>query len=281
MIPAGGMGRPQVFLFAASLCLFLLTFLVVNPGQAGNLPAAGDGRLFLVSWEVSVLGRTETGTACWIDGPDGVLRLEVLPGVTGQGALSRLLRQQGDGFTLILGGGAEGVFNPWQREWKKLGKNIVPWVRFVTLTLLDKDSEQVGGSSLGRQLFGNRAPVGFRPFFRNDFFPDQEAACRRIELPALAMDRVAAGTGTRDGGLPARSPFRSRMVQRGGGRGGNREILTMTRNGSTLGFTWLLLSSRKPGRILLSSPEIFHLGPVGLEVFTPLWPLSELVEVGH
>ena len=55
----------------------------------------------------------------------------------------------------------------------------------------------------------------------------------------------------------------------------------MTRDGSIPGFAWLLLSSRKPGRILLSNPEIIHLGPVGLEVFTPLWPLSELVEIDH
>ena len=281
MIPAGGMGRRQMFLLPASLCLLLLTFLVANPGQAGNLPASGNGRLFLVSWEVSVLGRIETGTACWIEGPDGVFRLEVLPGVAGREALPRLLRRQGDGYTLILGGGAEGVFNAWQHEWKKLGENMVPWVRFVTLTLLGKDGEQGSGSGRGRRLVGNRTPVGTRPFFRDDPFPDREAGGRRIELPALAVNRVAAGTGTRNGGRPAGTPFRSGMVQRGGGRGGNREILTMTRDGSIPGFAWLLLSSRKPGRILLSNPEIIHLGPVGLEVFPPLWPLSELVEIDH
>ncbi|MCP4573177.1 MAG: hypothetical protein GY838_12540 [bacterium] len=69
--------------------------------------------------------------------------------------------------------------------------------------------------------------------------------------------------------------LRSRLVERGRGRGGPGEILRLR---PEVGGGAALVSSRRPGTVRVSSWRRHRVRFPARESFTPLWPLAELLE---
>ena len=251
-----------------------------NPGQSPaevSEPTDNDqhGQLHLVSWEAQILGRIQPGTACWIAGPHGALRLEILS-AGDPAALENLLRQEGEGYSLILGSGEAGTFNSWHRQWRKVDSASASWVRLVSGILSGQDSSELVRSDGLRLLTSlTQRRVGRLPCHGRS----QSKTKIRVQLPVLRDLSADPETTSRPSVSSAKSPFRQRMSHRGQGRGGPQEILTLVATDFIGQPGWQLTSSRKPGRILISSPQTWSITSPGVEVFAPLWPLAELVEI--
>jgi hypothetical protein len=269
-------------LAAGFLVLALFLIPVISLAEISEPDSGESDRLQLVSWEASFLGNLQPGVACWVLSAEGALRLEVLPGAHENSHLSDLLEQEGEGFTLILGTGLSGTFNPWRQEWRSVDAAAAGWVRLVAGVLTGQDPRQVVRDQEGRLLeqgLANHAPPVPR-FFHGLSDPSQPSRLR-VQLPAL--DNLA-GPGVslpdeRRGGTISR--FRQRMTFRGDGRGGDEEILTMAAVSWRGKTAWSLNSSRKPGRLLVSTPEPWAISSPGPEAFAPLWPLVDLVDLGE
>lgn len=274
--------RRRRFLPGRLILPFLLTGLITasawcqEPGLEPSADtSARSGRLYVVQWRAELLGRHEAGSACWLREDTGALRLEVLPGRSGRGLLTDLLEQRGQGYTLVLSDRG-GTFNAWEREWRPVTPAAVGWLGWLA-PLLEGQAPAAGESPPGVVPLPPARPARI---FRPRFLPDRAGAPGAgrwlAELPRL---QDVSGAPVRES-EPDGSDFRNLLTARSRGRGGDREILTLVRRPRRGPFSWQLTSSRKPGRLLLSDSDTWRAGPVGPEVFTPLWPLSLLLEVG-
>lgn len=226
-------------------------------------------------WEGQVLGQSQPGSACWVRGDDGSVRLEVLPDGRAETGPGPLLRQEGQGYTLVLGPEDGGTFNPWGREWRTVAEATASWVRFLTGWLDGGDPAALAEKGRIRLLPDSAATVAPRP----RCLP-LAAAAVRVQLPMLEDPATGRGSaGTDPGGQPGGS-FRRAMTGRAAGRGGNQEVLTLRPEPGPCPAVWTLTSSRKPGRLRLGPVAVWSTGPLVPEVFLPLWPLGQLLDLG-
>jgi hypothetical protein len=255
---------------------FLVFSAIPGEGRAQELPDTSS-TLFQSHWTGSVLGRTESGALCWVAGPEGALRLEILFGAESSGIqgspshlLEALLQQRGQGYCLVLGEGADGTFNPWGEPWQRLDSAVAHWL--VAVARLVADGPDAPSTSLlpWREVTPATRGPEFRRAPGRVSLASPASRTWHAELPALKRvtgePALASDTTT----------FRSASVQRGLGRGGSAEILRLAFSPGSPG-TWTLTTSRKPGRLELSDPHRHAIRVPGLEAFAPLWPLAELL----
>ena len=259
------------------------------PAAAETVPSDEAGRLVtplhLLPWSVAVLSHRFAGSACWLQSDEGFVRLEwaqdrnpadgaaaaqMRPagGLDADGPdLRDLLRQRGAGWTVVLGADRTGTVNRWQEEWHKAPGPLVEALR-VVLSTLQQGPAPAAATSIGR----------------SDWQPARRTAARRIELTEPL--RLADDTETAAGGRPDPTPdahrttWRQRLVERGDGRGGEGEILTLTWTATPAQLA--VRSSRRPGVLRLGPvTRIADVSCLTPEVFVPLWPLDDLVTRPH
>ncbi len=250
---------------------FLLTVIFLSVPCPGFALAQTNPQFGFLHWEAEFLGSDQPGSACWVVASGGDLRLEILLGEPNFSTPEDLMHQEGTGFTLVLSEGLDGTFNPWLSPWQKLNPGAGAWIQLATQIVSGQEDfsddhpwtilAEPGTINIPRPRFwtGNRL---------GSF--DQAT---RVQLPQL--DRVAV-----DEKESLEKSFRGQNVARAAGHGGQEEILTLRRfQKNVRGYAWRLTSSRKPGQIHLSMPIISSIADPGLEVFAPLWPLGQLIDL--
>jgi len=216
--------------------------------EAGDLP----GRIHLAEYRASVFAHRESGSFLWLAGPSGLLRLEIRRG-DGQGVLTALLGQEGQGWTAILDGAENGTINAWGESWHQAPAGLGQVVRIVSEVL------QSGVPS---------SDVTVGPW-----------RCRGADDRSMKY-RIGALGGSVGSGS-GKSDFRERLTRRGLGRGDRDELLELKWVVAAMDTTaWLMVrSTRRPGKLELAqqySREVVYAMP---ETFVPLWPLARLVEI--
>ncbi len=268
----------RVPLLVVAMQLFLLC------GALAEEPPAGHTFLTSTNWSAFAYAQHAGGSACWLAGDDGSLRVEVLrdpaadvelpkgsrTGVAPE--LDPLLTRSGNGWTLVLGPDGSGTLNAWGREWREVPAGLAQMVRLVTAFLQNfpgSPPEFPFASLVGPS---RRPGVIPRPeVLGPDPSPAVDPPVWRYQLAPLAL-RVIEGEQ-----MPG---FRRKMTARGRGAGGVGEILVFSwscpagqaGNGLRIG------SSRRPGTLHLDPPLNLAVPTPDPEVFLPLWSLSQFFE---
>jgi hypothetical protein len=232
--------------------------------------------LVVSPWLISALGESVQGFLCLVEDEEGNLRAEILINSrSGQGqvpadsVLPELLQQSGEGYTLILGDNNDGTYNPWRQRWETLDPALGNWIRvlgngiqetFVAIPGARK-LEATGSLRASGRRFGGPSAI-------------EIGQVHRFQLMSWSE------SDPRPGSVPEKPNFRKQLVERHSGRGGDGEILQLVLASNSGTADWLVAtSSRKPGRLVLGPPVRYPTGPLDLEVFIPLWPLADLLEI--
>ena len=220
------------------------------------------GMIHAADYEIAVLGDQERGSLLWLEGPDGILRVEIRAGGRlGPGAarLTALLEQAGQGWTAVLGGRGDDTINAWGQEWRQPPPGLAPAARFLAAAI-------VGGPDGPPDRRLERRP-GSRTRWRAGC---GGTAVLRQPIPALFPSSTP--------GDP-RPEFRHLMSARGNGRGGEAAVLEWRwQAGTETGTRQLAVRvTRLPGQLVLSAWDATAVVYAMPEAFVPLWPLSELV----
>lgn len=245
--------------------LLLLFVVPLLPLATPALGHEGDhvvpnGELHTASWRFQAWGRSVSGLACWVSEVDGRWRLELATSPENDDRADTpvsLLYQIGDGWTVVSVDGAKTYVQPWRDKLESVPAAAA--ARIVALLAL---AEKGAGAvpvleSLGAHV---NAGTGRRAV---SCMPWTDA---KIAAESLAVD------WSNEGG----SQLRDVLEGRGRGRGGSGETwnLIFTGSGSSR-----LSSSRRNGVLHLEGGDDWpaHYDPE--EVFVPLWPLAELLDL--
>ena len=278
---------PPTFRHVAAWVLLVALVLVFFPdrdSQADQLPT-GHSFLTATSWTASAYSRHAGGIICWLPGKDGSLRVEVseepavFDGSTPQAGsnpfdnLESVLNWKGDGWTMILGPDDTGTLNAWGREWRHVPRGLAQIVRLVTVSLRDYPLHRPAfgfASFTGPQCRWARIPHPRILLSRSR--PDGCEGTWRYQLSSLELEVAEEPTGT---------GFRHNMVARGRGTGGHGEVVSLTWFSSPgiEGYGLEITSSRRPGTLRLEPPRELAVKTPEPEVFLPLWPLSQFLEI--
>lgn len=224
----------------ASLTLAASADLQATAAAAGSAPPpAAELQVVVADWRAAALGRAAEGLLCWVSGPGGDLRLDVLapapdpaepaPDAPG-GRREALLWRRGRGWTLVAGGGADaGLLEPWGREWRPAPAGLAGLARAVATA----------------------AP----------------GSPRRLVLAEAPTAEPGAPTAGAAGLRPA-------LVQRGRGGGGPGERVTVAR---TAGGPVRVRSSRRPGVLEVRPLASLTVAADPAAVYAPWWPLGEVL----
>jgi hypothetical protein len=265
---------------ARSLSLFAVGLACCLTGPPGGFLASaalaaaeeGTGRapLLAAGWEISVLSYRLTGSAYWLTGADGSIRVEILQRTSasaGRDPLECALDRRGDGWTLVLGQVDEGTYDPWDREWRRLPAPVHLAVRVILDELCSPRAGTPGpAANPDRRPWSPRPPGGTDPL-------------RRLQLPRLRL----AASGEPEAGPETAPSFRQRLAARGGGRGGTGEVMSLLwarriRSGKPALAVLEVRSTRRPGVLRIDAPvtvaSVTYLDP---ELFVTLWPLRDLI----
>lgn len=255
------------------LPVFLICGLVLPGGPRAEDGSGDPSYLFSTYWSAAAYSERTVGAVCWIDGPDGSLRVEVLRNdrtwAKAPPDLTPMMNRTGNGWTLVLGPDQNGTLNAWGREWREVPAGLAQLVRLVTTSLLSFPDPPPRFPFATRVGTPRRSAGIPRPQVLKTFLPDIERADTwRYQLAPLALEKDTH---------PEVPGFRRQMTARGRGTGGVEEILNLgwVRHAGQEGYGLSLSSSRRPGTL--------HLGPVGRlavaapepELFLPLWPMSQ------
>lgn len=263
----------------------VLLLLVVS-GLMIPIPARADDQperpslLFSTRWSAEAYSEKAAGTVCWIDGPDGSLRIEVLRSKWAWGESPRnllpLMDRTGNGWTLVMGPDLNGTINAWDSQWRVLPLGLAQLARLVTASL-QSYPETPGRFSFARRVGTTHGKSGIRRpqvLARPVADPGQTETWRFQLAPlSLASDQQ-----------PEETNFRRRMTARGRGTGGAGEVLVLRWNpasGSETGmgrYQLSLSSSRRPGTLHLDPAGSVAVATPEPEVFLPLWPMSQFFQ---
>lgn len=261
---------------AWQMLLFSLVCVLISPGgtRAENGPG-NPAYLLFTRWSAAAYSEKAAGTVCWIDGPDGSLRVEVLrndrAGTMAAPDLSPLLNRTGDGWTLVVGPDQIGTLNAWGHEWREVPAGLAQLVRLATASL-HSDPVPPPRFPFAVRVGTHRRSAGIpRPRVLEAFLPDIEhAETWRYQLAPLTLENDQ----------PSVVPnFRRKMTARGRGTGGVGEILIIqrARTAGQDGYGLSLRSSRRPGTLHLAAAGRLAVATPEPEVFLPLWPLSQFI----
>ena len=261
----------QVFL----LCL--VSGLMVPAVAAADEQPQRQSLLFSTRWSAEAYSEKAAGTACWIDGTDGSLRVEVLRSKRAWAEstrdLSPLMERTGHGWTLVMGPDLNGTINAWDNQWRALPAGLAQLVRLVTASLNSFPAEA------GRFPFATRVGTAHREaglprprVLATSPTDPSRTVTWRFQLAPLSLENVQQTEDT---------DLRRRLTARGRGTGGVGEVLIMRwtpLRGSESGYGRYQLcisSSRRPGTLNLDPAGGVAVSTPEPEVFLPLWPMSQ------
>lgn len=270
-----------------SVWILLVAFILIR-GTCGDSLAdqAPEGQTLLTAaaWRGSAYSHRASGIICWLSGEDGSLRVEVseaaatpFADATGAGTnpldrLQPLLTRRGNGWTMILGPDDAGTLNAWGKEWRQVPPGLAQVVRLVTVSLRDFPRSRPDFDFASQAGPPQRwADIPRPKFLGSGFSAGHGKGSWLYQLSPLELED-AAGAG--------KVNFRSGMVARGRGTGGNGEIISLEwipvpgADDTALEIT----SSRRPGTLRLDPPRVVAVKKPEPEVFLPLWPLSQFIE---
>ena len=240
-------------LAAPALLAAVVTGVTVPPARAVPI----EGTLRGAVWRGSGPGVRLAGSACWLRGPQGEVRIEVsrdgaAPVVPAEPAGNPLLTHDGEGWVVLLTADA-AVWGRWGARLEPLPSDSR--LRLATLLALLEGGADGDGPW----------PAGVRPVV-----PRADAAAGAARAPAVLRLR-----------LPETAPLRAALEARGRGRGGGGETWRVRREASadSSGGTDLVVSSsRFPGRVALRAAGSWPVGFEPDDAFVPVWPLGELLD---
>jgi hypothetical protein len=251
----------------------LAVLAFAGPGGVGCETTASSaetaptpGVLRGAAWRGIGMGESLGGSACWLRGPDGEVRIEVTREVTREGAAShadispawgRLLTRGGEGWVVLLTV-ATAVGGRWGAPLECLAPDRR--VRLETLlAVLEGGVEGAGPWPADVRLIAARGVVGARG---------------NGTVPA---GRTAAAFNLR---LPETAPLRAALEVRGRGRGGGGETWRVCRTAPPDAPDELAIqvtSTRWPGRLELRAAGAWPVVFEPDDVFVPVWSLGDLL----
>ncbi len=239
------------------------------PGLAGGEIAASlleavptPGMLWGATWRGTGMGESLGGSACWLRGTDGEVRIEVTregaaPRADISPAWGRLLARGGEGWVVLLTE-ATAVGGRWGAPLECLAPDSR--VRLETLlAVLEGGVDGAGPWPAGVRRIAARDVIGSHG------------------IRAVPAGRTEAASHLR---LPETASLRAALEARGRGRGGGGETWFVRRTAppDASGETEIqVTSTRWPGRLEL---RVAGAWPVGFEpddVFVPVWSLGDLL----
>ena len=285
-MPVRATAPPAFRCFAAWILLVSLVLVFIpDRSSLADQPPTGQSHLTAAYWTASAYSRHAGGIICWLPGKDGSLRVEVSdsPAVSDGSALGAggnpfdnlesVLNWTGDGWTMILGPDDSGTLNAWGREWREVPLGLAQIARLVTASLQvypDQRPDFSFASFTGPQCRLARIPHPH--FLVSQPPPDRCESSWHYQLSSLELE------AEKD---PAGRNFRGNMVARGRGTGGRGEVVSLdwfSRTGIE-GYGLVITSSRRPGTLRLEPPRDLAVKTPEPEVFLPLWPLSQFLEI--
>ncbi len=244
-------GSRQLLSIAALCLLVPVSFSQAHAEEADtDLP----GSLHSVNYRASAFSYHDHGTLVWLNGPDGMMRLDIRRGGTtaqGRNRLTALMEQNGEGWTAVFGGETAGTINAWGEQWRQPPDGLVRAARLIA-TVLDS------------------GPPAFTPAKRPWRAGSNRVATRKYGIPSL--------TQANEPGAAVVS-FRRTQVDRGMGRGGDGDILELAWSAAgSVGSSYLRVrSTKRPGQLELTPDATYQVVFAMPETFVPLWPMGQLV----
>jgi len=243
--------------------LFLLFVIHLLPLATPVLGHGGDhgvsnGTLHTATWRFQAWGRSVSGLACWISEVDGRWRLEVATSDDDSADTpASLLYQIGDGWTVVSVDGSKTYMQPWRDKLESIPTADAD--RIVALLAL---AQKGSGAVPVLETLGAHVGTG--------------AGRRVVSRMPWTDDKIVAEALAVHWSNASGSHLRGVLEERGRGRGGPGEIwsLIFTGPGNSR-----LSSSRRSGILHLDGGRDWpaHYDPD--EVFVPLWPLAELLDL--
>ncbi len=244
--------------------LFWLSLLLMPVQSAGHQDTqtrdAPTGELHTAVWRFSVWGREFTGDACWLMDAVGRWRIEFAVAEAireTRDTLVSLLDQEGQGWTVVSTDGSAAYIQPWRDKLESIPAHEANMMG----ALLEL---AVSGSGSVAALRSNGATVS-------------DAGQYRIR-PRLPWHTGVETNGSMivDWSGSYESNLKGTLEGRGRGRGGRGEIwrVDFTEPG-----VWKLRSSRRSGVLHVTSGHIWRAAYDPDEVFLPMWPLAELLQM--
>lgn len=226
---------------------WILTMFSLVLGATPGFGAEADstGLLVVAQYEASVYSFAETGILLWLEGPDGVMRIEVGRGNRGEtaaAATQKLLYRAGAGWTAILSDGKPPTINTWGDVWRT-GPEELSW----------------SAIAMAQAVLAGPEPTGAVP-------------TRWRAGTARLRHRVDLHGGGPRG-------FRGDLTFRGygrGGMGGTLDFFWLPDQAGNLPRVEIS-SSRYPGHIVLAVIDQKSVTYTMPEAFVPLWPLAGMV----
>lgn len=256
------MKRPRIAQAATALVFALAGAAGVTAAASAVEMAPAEGVLRGAAWRGTGMGERLGGSACWLRGPDGAVRIEVAregtaPRIAGSPDWGRLLTRGGEGWVVLLTA-ATAVGGRWGAPLERLAPESR--VRLESLLAV------LEGGTDGEGPW----PAGVRPIVT-----DGAAGPRgHRAVPAVA---VGAAFDLR---LPETAPLRAALEARGRGRGGGGETWRVRRAapaGSAGETEILVTSTRWPGRLALQAAGAWPVRYEPDDVFVPVWSLGDLL----
>lgn len=221
--------------------------LLVTAVSAAEAPreASGDTlAVVLATWRAEALGRAASGTAGWVNGCDGTIRLDLSadsrPGAEDLSARGdpwqALLSRAGQGWTLVAPAAGEGLYGAWDREWRAPPAGLAALARGVVRWAADGHAPR-GGPAFVLAAVDDQAPA----------------------------EKSSVGTSPR---------LRPELASRARGGGGRGEVARLAPG---RGGAIVVRSSRRPGRLVVTPLERRGTGASPEEAFLPWWSLGEIL----
>ena len=247
----------------------LTVLAFAGPGGVGCATTASlaetaqtPGVLRGAAWRGTGMGESLGGSACWLRGPDGEVRIEVTregvaPRADASPAWGRLLTRGGEGWVVLLTA-ATAVGGRWGAPLECLAPDSR--VRLETiLAVLEGGADGDGPWPADVRGIAARGAPGSRG------------------NGAVPAGRTEAAFNLR---LPETAPLRAALEARGRGRGGGGETWRVRRNApaGAPGETEIqVTSTRWPGRLELRAAGTWSVRFEPDDVFVPVWSLGDLL----
>lgn len=275
----GRIRQSRLFQNRLILAICLLGALSCIPVRAAS---DRDGYLYAITWQVTVWHRQFGGVACWLGGPAGEVRAEIVRGDPGDslspGRLAALLERRGEGWTVAWSGQENATVQPWGDRWREAQPPLTRWLRVLrTLAQQGLELDPMSLVPLVRPLHTPTAIFGRPRWQMAGQGRSRAETLQRLEFPGV---RLVSEFAVDLSEWPERtSRFRQEMGRRGLGRGGGGEIWTLgpvdASNPNSGGCS--IVSSRRAGRLELSQARCWRILYPDPEAFLTLWSLDELI----